>query len=418
MPVSQRIRVSAQCAVLSAALALSSLVTAGASHAGSERLTSTVFNASVAFAPDSAHLGAPALAQGRLLSPAGRPVVGAAVVLILEPSTTTLAKMTLGTTYRENVVSRGTTTSTGAWRLSAPDSLDLSHAVSPGNLVNFQVMSAGPNWAANSFFSGSVRSGSDGAGNTIRVRSAGQPRVLRPNPSAASIVLHARPATTRAVPTRAGNDVAPFACTTSYKADLLPRHSVVGEGFSDASSVSQLFTYHHGQSSQLGAAISYSGSSSGYAGNGTIGLSKTQSDSTSNTFKTIVGAVNEGYTSDFDYHQYYTFCNTSPSYYSAKPVSYAGGADWHSVGDVAMGKCVGYREGTSPTFSTSTASTISGGVEISAKIGIDLSAQTGYSSTASIRYSMGSTGHPVCGKNDYPGGKPGLIMVHSSVYPG
>ncbi len=266
---------------------------------------------------------------------------------------------------------------------------------------------AGSGWVAHTLVAATVTHTASQAKSEV-ARSAGRSSMLAADPRRSGIRLAAQPV--RAVRTASGL-VLPASCITSLKADLGSTLVTVGESFSDASSVRATFTYGQGQSSSLGAAISYGGA---FTASGSTSVSK----GAGSGFGPVTGAVNRAYRTNFDYRRYYTLCNTSPSYSTVKATAWYGGATAVSISDVAMGKCVGYGVNGHYWISSSSATRLSGAASLAGAIGINLSAQTGWSSSARLDYYMNATGHPVCGKDGYPGSSPGLVQVHSSVYNG
>lgn len=400
----------------SAALLTGTLTSAGVADAA-QLGSDAMFRKATSALPDSASISGATLASGSLLSSAGLPIAGATVVLAVESSNEALAQMRVGGQYQDRFVSRTTTSRNGHWSLRLPATTELSGNVSRAGDVNFEVMSTGAGWSAVSYFNSAgahVVTGTPKAGDVVVSDRAGRRIALPVSADSLRVTLRASGVHRSKTPTRAGV-VVPFACATRLISDLGPRLATVGEGFSDASSVTTSFTYGVGQSSTLGVAVSTTGSASGYSASGTAGISKTSSGSGTSTFAPFSGAVNRSFRTNFDYRKYLTQC-TSSGYYTVKPVSWYGGAGSYSIGDIAMGYCVGYEAYSTFKLNTTTASTITSGVSLSSVIGINLTSRTGYSSTAALTYYMGSTGHPVCGKNNYPFSGSGLDMVHSTVW--
>jgi hypothetical protein len=325
--------------------------------------------------------------------------------------------MHVGDQYQVRYVSRATTGSDGHWTLRLPSSLDLSNNISQAGDVNFELMSSGAGWSAVSHLTSAgahVVSGTAKAQGVVVSDAAGRSLDLPLSPDSLHLTLRAS-ALRGSTTANTDGPVAPLACATKLVSDLGPILTTVGEGFSDAASVTTSFTYGVGQSSTLGVAVSTSGSTTGYSASGTAGVSKTSSGQGTTTFTPFTGALNRAFRTNFDYRKYLTQC-TSSGYYTVKPVAWYGGAGNYSIGDVSMGYCVGYQAGSTWSLNSTTASTISSGVSLSGVIGVNLSSQTGYSSTATLVYRMGSTGHPVCGRNNYPFSGSGLDMVHSTVW--
>lgn len=403
--------------MLASAALLAGTLTPAAVARAEERGADTLFREGTSTLPESASMIGPALARGSLVSSTGSPIVGATVVLAVEPSNESLAHMRVGDHYRVRFVARATTSRDGRWSMRLPLDVDVSGDISRAGDVNFELMSTGAGWSAVSYFNSAgarLVTGTPKAGDVVVSDRAGRQYALPVSADSLHLTLRASAIHGSKTPTWAGVAV-PFACATRLISDLGPRLATVGEGFSDASSVTTSFRYGVGQSSTLGVAVSTSGSTSGYSASGTAGISKTSSGHGVSTFTPFTGAVNRAFRTNFDYRKYLTQC-TSSGYYTVKPVSWYGGAGNYAINDVAMGYCVGYEAGSTWALDSTTASTITSGVSLSSAIGINLTSRTGYSSTATLSYFMGSTGHPVCGRNNYPFNGSGLDMVHSTVW--
>jgi hypothetical protein len=383
--------------------------------------------ATVGALPDTAALTTPQLASGRLVDPSGKSVAGATVVLTVEPSNEALAAMKLGQMLPERLISRTTTSSTGAWALRAPATVDLTGSVATAGDVNFMVLALGSDWSGTSFFSAHAskpsRPASKTAGRAVRpglaapALAGGDVLSLTPSHST-GLALHVSPdgVTTSALAAKLLPDLPVPNCGTYYDHDYGTTPVVVGQSFSDAKDVTADFKYGEGQSSSLGVGVSVSGKKGTFKASGTVSESTDDSDD----FKAAKGAQNRSYVTQFDWRRYRHVCTSGGRVrtisVTARAGHWYGGATHRKTSTIRAGYCVIQEAGSAFRLKKTRASRLTTAVSMSAEIGINLSAQTGYSSDAELVYRMHAKGHPVCGEHGHPADGAGRVQVHSSVH--
>jgi hypothetical protein len=195
----------------------------------------------------------------------------------------------------------------------------------------------------------------------------------------------------------------PRACGWAFLKSFGPEWTVVGGTYAIVSGVTQHFTYSNGQSSSLGVGQSSSGRSGSFSESGT----DSQSSTTTEDYPTFGGNVNIEYKTQFVYGEYGYSCGSGYITYEARPTSFAGGAEYSKTSSRSAEWCVWQDAGTTFTKNNTAALTFSFGLNISV-IGLSLTSQTGFDSGATVVYHF-SVRHLLCGRNDFPGGNPGLI---------
>jgi hypothetical protein len=339
-----------------------------------------------------------------------QPVAGQSVVLYGEPSNDTLASMHNGDALTLTPLSQTMTASDGTFTIGVPRGTDLSPDTSRLADVNFMVVTPGTNAAP--IFVGDQTVVGGASNSAARAARAGTAGTLKPTASSDHhlhiVVGSQAPATTVARSSVHPDSGGPPPCTYSQIVDLGNKWVVVGEAFSGAPDTTEQFTYGASQNSDLGVGISTGGAYGTFSGSGTTSVSA----SATQTFARIDGTAHNAFRTLFDYRKYGVNCGVARV--AVEAVSWSGGGNVPLVATPAAGLCVPLLSGQTWTESTTKASTVSAGADLTSAIGISLSSTTGYARTASITYVATHYGRPLCGTNQYPGNAPGMLTVHSS----
>jgi hypothetical protein len=204
-------------------------------------------------------------------------------------------------------------------------------------------------------------------------------------------------------------------CGETYVRDLGQQRTVVGQSYTTATGAWQQLSIGTGTSSELGVAISVSGTYGSYSSAGT----ESKSTSISVEFPQMSGWYQ--YYGWFTYGKYSRWCypvyDPSKKYvyqYVARPVTGGmNGAAYDALGSApAANYCTRFDPGAKWTMSSTKARTFSKGVEISRVIGIDLSSRTGYTASQTLTSkNSGSVGKVICGVDGLVADVPGLVRV-------
>jgi len=193
----------------------------------------------------------------------------------------------------------------------------------------------------------------------------------------------------------------------------------VGSLYAASDGASQTFSYTRGSTSTLGEGVSLSGDAGSFKQSGT----STVSASVTETYPTPSGQGYMYYYTQFRYGKFRMRCwkftlngdgtETKHPYvlgYWWQATGYEGGATSSNTSGITAGKCVVQEGGSKYTLNKTHAYEWIGGADSGGILGFWLSSRTGYSSTVSIHISF-SKGRYLCGKYDYPGGAPQLLLV-------
>jgi hypothetical protein len=196
------------------------------------------------------------------------------------------------------------------------------------------------------------------------------------------------------------------ACTGTLISNYSPWVTVL-QGFAP-SGVKMTAGYSTGASSTLGVGTSLSGSSGSFSASGT----STISSDASIGFAAVTVPAGKHWKTQFRYSKFMYYCyEQNPSTtYQTRPVDFIGGTQALNATAPSATYCSTYNAGDHFTKNDSTATTFSGGVDISGSIGIDLSARTGYSSTAKLRFDFTATRN-LCGTSGFPPGNAGRLVA-------
>lgn len=335
-------------------------------------------------------------ARGIVTDSKGNPLSGVRVILYAWPDSKVLSKLRPGDRVPVKRAGSAVTTASGRYaiRVTAPNALRAVAA--PNGAVNLEVIAATSAGAGS--FSFPRRIIRTGKGMALGSALSGKtPRAASAERADLHLLRLSRPEATALR--------SPRACGWAFLKSYGPEWTVVGATYSIVTGVTQHFTYSNGQSSSLGVGQSSSGKSGSFSESGT----DSESSNTTEDYPTFSNKIAIEYKTQFVYGEYGYSCGSGFISYMAKPTSYAGGAEYSKTGSRVAEWCVWQNAGTTFTKSTTSAYTFSAGLSISA-IGLTLTAQTGYDTGATISYHF-TVRHLLCGRNDFPGGSPGLIQA-------
>lgn len=197
-------------------------------------------------------------------------------------------------------------------------------------------------------------------------------------------------------------------CGEDLIKDLGSKKVIVGSSYANAGGTTGTFTFSKGASSEIGVAVSTSGSAGSYKLSGTTSVT---SKSTIDYGKRSGGV---SYSTYFEFGKWAKYCypiggrKTDDSYYSwqVRSYRYNGGSSVNASTTPTATKCTAFSGGTTLTKDTSAANTWSSGASVP-EVNVSISSKTGYSTTAKLSYkNSGSTARKVCGTNDVWGGSP------------
>jgi hypothetical protein len=241
-------------------------------------------------------------AQGRLVSPNGRVIGGARVVLYAWPVTSVVSEIRPGQRVPLKIVGSAVTSASGRYaiRVTSPAAL-LSSAERDGT-VNLEIITT--TRAGWDVFSFPRRLVPTAHGTVLAVASDGT--AARMAPQVANLhLMRANHHLIRAAP---GRIAGPSKCCQcgqlSPVKNLGPQWSTVGATYSHVTGVKMSFTYGNGQRSSLGVAVSSSGSFGTWTASGVHDQSSTSSES----FPTFTGATSNYYRTEFVYEKYLVEC--------------------------------------------------------------------------------------------------------------
>ena len=335
-------------------------------------------------------------AKGRLVSPNGRAIEGAKVVLYAWPVTSVVSKIRHGQRVPLKIVGSAITSASGRYAIRVTSPAALSSSAERDGIVNLEIITTTrAGWDAYSFPRRLVPTAH---GAVLAIASDGT--AARVAPQVAN--LHLMRANHHLMPAVAGRRGPRVCGDLSPVKNFGPQRSTVGATYSHVTGVKMNFTYGNGQRSSLGVGVSSSGSFGTWSASGTHDQSSTSSES----FPTFTGATSNYYRTEFVYEEYLVECDG----FQTQAKSFAGGATTAGTGPPSAAFCVIQAAGSTFHKSTSSAHTFSTGVSISSTIGVNLSAHTGYNTTAELTYAF-TQRHDLCGSNDYPGGTPERLVA-------
>jgi hypothetical protein len=390
--------------VTAAGIAALGLTTGGvqAAFAAESPSASAAIESSWSYVPQFS--SAPALAQGQLVDSRGAPVSGATVILFPVP-------VTPRTGDKLRPLARTTTGASGSFTVRLPAEQDalLTSSRSAG-ARNLLVMAFSPGGVAEWYYSLPAASTSGRAGNTVTPAGTGAASIpfakLRVHPEARTTHL---PAVVR-----------PAGCGITDYPQIANIPVVVGMKETAAPDTTTSFSYDTSSSMTLGAAVSYTGSNSGFTASG----STTQTSGGHYTFANMKGAGNNHLQGAGVYNEWENWCVNIPGsanvyQWNLQQAGVSSEADPATPGTPAIpaGDCVTSQKGAGNTFVKGTQQTFSAGAQLSAVgYGINLSSQDGFSMDTSITYTFSAHAHPICGSGGFPGiaGYTGVIAVHSA----
>jgi hypothetical protein len=198
--------------------------------------------------------------------------------------------------------------------------------------------------------------------------------------------------------------------------DFGGRWTAVGAWFSDTTGVNATFDYSTAASSSLGIGVSDS-AIGGFHAEGT----HTESTSSTQGYPTVHGDQSVLFRTLFTFKEFqYRLCGgrppgpaCQPSIYKVESTQWRGGSDLQQTANPGgfAGWCVPEVRDARWHRGDTKAITWTNGVSIKSVVGIDLSSQTGYSREATLDINFAEGGHRLCGRGDFPGGTPYLLMA-------
>lgn len=383
-------RATAFCAAITMAIPIALLASAASAQAPS----------SIPGLVDSAALDSPVVASGTLFRADGSLApAGTMVRLSVWPSPEALAEMEIGESVKISPVGYAVTDPAGGFQLRVSNSTLVSqYASAKTGRAEYEV---------SAFIDGSpaiFNLSGDGVATAISPARAATPA----NADARNIKLKPLPGDSKATPAVDSDGQTSFekACTGTLISNYSPWVTVL-QGFAP-SGVKMTAGYSTGASSTLGIGTSLSGSSGSFSASGTSSVSSDASIG----FAAVTGPAGKHWKTQFRYSKFKYYCyDQNPSTtYQARPVDFIGGTQALDATAPSATYCSTYNAGDSFTKNSSTATTFSGGVDISDSIGIDLSARTGYSSTAKLRFDFTAT-RQLCGTSGFPPGNAGRLVA-------
>jgi hypothetical protein len=332
-------------------------------------------------------------AVGRVLGTSGAPVAGARVWLYAWPVTSVLTKVAAGKPVPLRLVGSAVSSPSGYYTVRVSSVAGLRASAGPGGVVNLELVAHTPRGdGAYSFPRRLVGGGTALAGITGAAKSSGaspEERNLRID------LTH-------------GADAARIAfCPPEempYKR-LGAEWAKLGAMDGRYTGYRMNFTYSAGQSSSFSIGVS-SSAAGGFSASGTY---STSTSSSWNYGHQISPAGNYYQTEVIpeEYRWVYP-CTGGVDFYQTNVIEIAGGGRTQTFTPPNVGNCFSYQQGITFTKDTTTAYTISIGVN-EKEIGFEASAQTGYDSQASVTYTFTKDGW-LCGLNGPPAGNPGLLV--------
>src|SRR5712691_2042439 len=334
-----------------------------------------------------------AVVVGKVTS-GGIPVTGAKVTLYACPRQAVVATLKPRTPVPMRVIGSAESASNGEYVISVSNWRAVQ-ASADGNIVNLEVIAVQGKSGGEFSFPRLLVSTSTGPALAVDDDAAG------PNmaPQQATLSL------THGLPTsRHGQDPPnPPPCGQMRKVKYLgKRWVVVGLTSSKVTGVTMHFVYGKDQSSTLGVGFSVTGGKGSYKLDG----HRAVTESGSAGFPFQKNKITALYKTKFTYWKFLVVCIG----YKVSPTKWDAGTEIGHEGVPKATHCVGFAAGSTFAKDTTTAWTFSAGVDLGTVIALNLSVQTGYDTTASLNYTVANHTF-LCGKNDSPGGTPGLVVA-------
>jgi hypothetical protein len=371
--------------------ASSSISSSTASASDSNAIDSNAVAAmqkSWSFVPEFA--SSPVLAQGRVVTPSGAPVSGATVILF-----PVLDGPAAGT--RLTPLARASTDASGQFVTRLPASEDelLATKRSAGAL-NLHVIAFYPGGMAQWFYSIPAQGRASGTLPTARLtlKNAGHATPANASPAAAS----------------------PDSCEAYGSRGVISGIPVI-VGFkqsTDSNLAYAAFSYSSGTSMTLGVGISYDSDFGGFSADGT----STQTSGLQGAWANMTGAGTNNLEGAAVYYNQEYLCYAAQvytTYWQLTQHQVGGQKGSPGAEPVSVGDCDPTQPGATNTITSGTQETFSAGVQLKGLgYGINLSAQDGWSSDSKLAYKQGSSGHPICGQDDWPGSPDyvGVVGIH------
>ena len=341
-----------------------------------------------------------ALARGRVVTLAGKPVAGEEVELLTWPAT---ALADGRRPARQQIIATAVTGADGRFRLAPRRAGPLLEAAAgaAGGAVNLEVVSVGGGGGLASFsFSRVVRA----SGGRLRVSPDRHPgrdaapawaplrvRAAAPWPAAAS------------------------ACTVQVTRRYGPQWTTVGQAFANVRGAQVQFSYGRGQLTELGVASSAYGRRGTYIPAGTLTVAATAAQ----RFPARAGPVRALYQTRFRFARLEQACSPpagglAPAHrFLVAATGFAGGARIAATPKPPRALfCVPFSAGSAYTLFGTTAVSWTAGVKIR-PARVSLTAQTGYSHSASVTFRF-SRALRLCGTAGLPGSHPGELVARAA----
>jgi hypothetical protein len=340
-----------------------------------------------------------ALARGRVLTLAGKPVSGEEVELLTWPAAALAASRRPA---RQQIIATAVTGADGRFLLVPRKAGPLLRAAAAAHgPVTLEVVSVGGGGGLASFtFSRVVRA--DGG------RLQASP-VRHPGRDAAPAWAQLR------VRAPAGWAAAASACTVQVTARYGPQWTTVGQAFANVRGAQVTFAYGRGQLTELGVASSTYGRPGTYIPAGTLTVAATAAQH----YPARSGPVRALYQTRFRFAKLEQTCappaaGLAPAHrFLVAATGFAGGARIAATPKPPRALfCVPFSAGSAYTLFGTTAVTWSTGVTIR-RARVSLSAQTGYAHTASVTFRF-TRALQLCGTAGLPGTHPGELVARSA----
>jgi hypothetical protein len=340
------------------------------------------------------YASAPALATGRLTDPKGQAMAGATVVVMPVPNSPKVGQRLIA-------VARATTNSTGGYTIRLPAAERPLLRPGKGDDLNLHIMAIYPDAVANWFVP--VRPGTQEA-PTANLVLRQVPRQKTAN------------ATTGTVPAVVGPaPPGPASCVYLSDTEITKVPMVVGyKSTTHAADINYAkYTYTSTAAQTSGVGLSLTTSNGGFSVDGTT----EKSSGVTMPFPTITGESSNYMTvySTWNDAEWYCAGYDNPYYAwvtSLNAVNTEDGTPGAPI--VAAGHCSPEAPGVPISYTTTTQSTWSEGVNLSDYIGIDLSSQDGWTGSSALTYDLAEEA-PICGVSNTPNSNnpsAGYLQVH------
>jgi hypothetical protein len=271
---------------------------------------SALIGASLVIAPTAlgaSHNGKVAgiVVTGTVTSTSGQPVGGEGLELVAWPPDSVQSALKPGQVVPWKVLGSAVTAASGSYSIG-PVSASAMRRMMNGAFVNLEVLVvSGPGYAAYNFPVGvtSTRSG-------IKITAA--------SPMKVNLLLRALPSNDKVVPSADGH----CQSESTFEKSLGRHNVVVGGMYSIRTGVNMKFTYLTGQQSDLGVAISGSGT----FGSWNFGGHKASSKSVRQDYPVYHGKVSHVYITQFKYAKFEVQKANCTTYQQAHSTTFIGGA--------------------------------------------------------------------------------------------